>query len=105
VVLYPLCFTGHAVALYGDSLLAAIRRSWLVSRVAMPILTTFLLLVFFLSQLLDTLWRAPLESSWLSLLGIAGHAFVSSSLMAASFTLFNDANAWVRRLSVARSAA
>lgn len=103
-VLYPFFFTAHAMALYGDGLWAALRRSWRISRIAMPILLTFLAMVFVFSQLLDTLWRAPDTSTWLALLGIGGHAFVSSAFMAASFILFNDAVAWVQRLSAARFA-
>lgn len=105
VALYPLIFTAHSLALYGDTLMTALRRSWQVSRLAMPMLVTFLMAVFVLSQFLDTLWRAPDEASWLALLGIGGHAFVSSAFMAASFSLFNDAVVWVQRLSTARAKA
>jgi hypothetical protein len=104
-VLYPFFFTAHAMALYGDGLFAAARRSFQVSRVAMPVLLSFIFVVFVLSQILDSLWSAPDASTWLALLGIGGHAFVSAAFLAASFRLFHDAVAWVQQLASARFAA
>jgi hypothetical protein len=47
---------------------------------------------------LDTLWRVPDEKSWLSLVGVAGHAFISTSLLAASFIYYRDTSRWVQRM-------
>jgi hypothetical protein len=71
-----------------------VRRSERLTRLSFP--TTVLLVVLALagSQLMDLLWRAPGEASWLTLLGIAGHAFVTTSLLAATFIYYRDADRW-----------
>jgi hypothetical protein len=51
--------------------------------------------VILLGQGLDFLWRTPPETSWWTLIGIAGHAFVSTALLAASFVYYRDVNAWL----------
>ena len=43
---------------------------------------------------MDLLWRTPDEASWLMLVGIAGHAFVTTSLLAATFIYYRDADRW-----------
>jgi hypothetical protein len=54
--------------------------------------------VFVLTQGLDILWRIPPSNSWLTLLGIAGHAFVTTGLLSASFVYYRDADRWARNL-------
>jgi hypothetical protein len=40
----------------------------------------------------------PEETSWLSLVGVAGHAFVTTGLLAASFIYYRDADRWVKAI-------
>jgi len=40
---------------------------------------------------MDYLWRAPAVDNWMLLVGILGHAFVVSAVIAASFHYFIDA--------------
>jgi len=44
------------------------------------------------------LWNIPDNTTWLLLLGIIGHAFVTTSLLAASFVYYHDADVWVGEL-------
>jgi hypothetical protein len=44
---------------------------------------------------LNFLWNTPSQNSWWMLVGIAGHAFVSTALLAASFIYYRDINAWL----------
>jgi hypothetical protein len=44
---------------------------------------------------MNFLWNTPADNSWWMLVGIAGHAFVSSALLAASFIYYRDINAWL----------
>lgn len=93
-MLFPLIFTPHGVLGLRYNLLVAVRRSERLTRLAFP--STVLLIVLALagSQLMDLLWRAPEETSWLVLLGIAGHAFVATGLLAATFIYYRDADHW-----------
>jgi hypothetical protein len=52
--------------------------------------------VFILSQGLDLLWQVPPDTSWMSLVGIAGHAFITTGLLAASFVYYRDGIRWVQ---------
>jgi len=42
------------------------------------------------------LWKAPPVTSWLTLVGVGGHAFISTALLAASFVYYRDADHWVQ---------
>jgi hypothetical protein len=55
----------------------------------------FFLGVLLISEGLDVLWSTPEENSWLTLIGVAGHALVTTSLLAASFVYYRDAGRWV----------
>jgi hypothetical protein len=56
----------------------------------------FLLIFLIINQGLNFLWTTPSQGSWLMLVGIAGHAFVSTALLAASFIYYRDINAWLK---------
>jgi hypothetical protein len=64
----------------------------------LPSTGLFLLVALLISQGLDTLWRAPGETSWLTMVGVAGHAFITTSLLAASFVYYQDANRWIQQM-------
>jgi hypothetical protein len=64
----------------------------------LPTTTLFFLLFFLLSQGFNFLWRIPPEDSWLMFIGLAGHAFVSTGLLSASFVYYRDADKWVMSL-------
>ena len=55
----------------------------------------FVLSVFLLSRGLSYLWRVPENDSWLVLVGIAGHGFISTALLAASFVYYRNMSAWL----------
>jgi len=45
---------------------------------------------------LSYLWQVPASDSWLMLVGIAGHAFISTALLSASFVYYRDMNKWLQ---------
>jgi hypothetical protein len=97
-VLFPLAFTPHGIFTFGINFLSAVQRSILVTRITLPSTGLFFLVILAISQGLDVLWRVPGESSWFELVGLAGHAFVSSALLAATFIYFRDAYVWVQNI-------
>jgi hypothetical protein len=56
----------------------------------------FLLAFVIINQGLNFLWNTPSQGSWLMLVGIGGHAFVSTALLASSFVYYRDINAWLK---------
>ena len=95
---FPLVFTPHGIYAYQHNVLTALRNSMRVTRLTMPATSIFFMLLFFIGTGLDILWRIPPEDSWLMLVGVAGHAFIASGLLAASFVYFRDADRWAQIL-------
>ena len=94
--MFPLLFSAHGFFLYQDKLWLSIRRSIRLTRQTFPITGTLIFLVILVSQILDILWNTPKDGSWLMLLGIAGHAFITTALLAASFVYYHGMNRWLQ---------
>jgi hypothetical protein len=97
-LLIPLVFSSHGIFVFQHNLLTSIKSSIRLTRMTLPTTSMFILIAVLLSESLDYLWRVPPESSWISLVGILGHAFVTTSLLAASFIYYRDAARWVHSL-------
>jgi len=63
--------------------------------VHLPNTGLFLLVFVIINTGMNFLWNTPSDNSWWMLVGIAGHAFVSTALLAASFIYYRDINAWL----------
>jgi hypothetical protein len=79
----------------GQNILSSTRSSFRMLRFGLPPLGWFTMLAILISQGMDMLWRAAPANSWMMGVGIFGHAFVSTSLLAASFIYYRDLNAWI----------
>lgn len=97
-LLIPLAFSAHGIFIYGRSVLASIKDSVRLTRLTMPTTMLFLLTLVLLSQGLNIIWSLPEETSWMALVGIVGHGFVSTALLAASFVYYRDASQWVQQV-------
>jgi hypothetical protein len=91
----PVFFSGHGIFVHTDHLFRSIAKSFRLMRYALPSLGWFVIVAIVLSQGLNFLWRIPPADSWLTLLGIFGHAFISTALLAASFIYYRDLIIWV----------
>jgi hypothetical protein len=94
--LVPLLFSPHGIFIYKQNAVNSIFTSTRVVRYVLPGTGLFWLTVLVISQGLDMLWQVPTADSWFTLVGIAGHAFITTSLLAASFVYYHDAVQWVR---------
>jgi hypothetical protein len=54
--------------------------------------------VFLLHQGLNELWKVPSQNSWLMLVGLAGHAFITTALLSASFVYYREMNDWLQNV-------
>jgi len=95
-IVVPLLFSPHGIFIYNQNVLTSMLTSVRLVRFTLPGTGLFFLAVIVLSQGLDLLWQVPPSNSWLSLVGIGGHAFVTTSLLAASFAFYRDGVQWVK---------
>jgi len=93
---FPLIFTPHGIFANHSNVLVALRNSIRVTRMTLPSTSLFFLAILMISEGLDILWRVPAENSWLMLVGVAGHAFITTGLLAATFVYYRDADRWVQ---------
>lgn len=87
-VLLPLVFSAHGIFVFQLDTVRSTLLSFRLVRSFLPGTGLFLMLSFLISQGLDMLWRVPPDNSWMALVGILGHAFISTSLVAASFIYY-----------------
>jgi MFS family permease len=101
-LLVPLIFSPHGIFVKQHAVWIAVIKSVRLTRLTFPSTTLLLLVLLILSEGLDMLWNVPDEMSWLMLIGIIGHAFINSGLLAASFIYYRDADSWVEATYKAR---
>lgn len=95
----PVFFSPHGIFTYQQNAWMAILNSLRMVRFTLPASGMFLFSTIIISQGLDFLWRTPPEDSWLTLIGIAGHAFISTAILATSFIYYRDVNAWLQAMA------
>jgi hypothetical protein len=93
---FPLIFSAHGIFVNHNNALVSVQRSMVLTRMTLPTTSLFFLSVLAISEGLDILWRVPPDTSWLTLIGVGGHAFISSALLAASFVYYRDADLWTQ---------
>ena len=92
----PLFFMPHGIFVYRQNALISILSSLRMSRFTLPTSSMFVFSEFILWLGLGYLWRVPAGDSWLKLVGLAGYAFISTMLLAASFVYYRDMNTWLQ---------
>lgn len=93
---FPLIFSAHGIFVNHNNALVAVQRSMVLTRMTLPSTSLFFLSILALSEGLDILWRVPPDNSWLTIIGVSGHAFIGSALLAASFIYYRDADTWTQ---------
>lgn len=95
-VIVPMFFWAHGVFLDRQNVLTSMISSLQLTRFTLPTSSLFVLTIFLLSYGLNFLWRIPAQDSWVTLLGIFGHSFVTTALLAGSFIYYHNMSAWVK---------
>jgi len=95
-IILPIFFSPHGIFAYKQNAFASILQSLRMVRFTLPTSGLFVLISLLISEGLGYLWRIPPSESWLTLVAIVGHAFISSSLVAASFIYYRDINLWLQ---------
>jgi hypothetical protein len=91
----PVFFSAHGIFILQLDAFRSILGSLRMVRFTLPNTGLFLLVFVLINTGLNFLWNTPELNSWWMLVGIGGHAFVSSALLAASFIYYRDINAWL----------
>ena len=101
-LMMPLVFSPHGIFMYQDNMWISIKKGSRLVRFTLPTTALLLLIFIILSEGLRLLWNVPADDSWLMLVGITGHAFVTSGILAASFVYYRDAQIWIQKRSQQR---
>lgn len=92
----PLFFIPHGIFVRRQNAFYSIFSSFRMARFTLPTSAMFVFTCFILSTGLNYLWSVPGGDSWMTLIGIAGHAFITTALLAASFVYYRDMNHWLQ---------
>jgi hypothetical protein len=85
-----LMFTIPAMVQMRRGLWVAMRESLMLTRADFLNVILLLGLVFIVSQGLNVVWMLPSLDSWATLVGLVGHAFVSTALTGAVFVFYQE---------------
>jgi hypothetical protein len=97
-LIFPLLLSAHGIFVYGYNMLASVKNSLSLTRMTFSTTTLLFLAVLIISQGLDIVWRIPAEDSWFTLVGIFGHAFITTGLLSATFIYYRNADRWVQQV-------
>jgi hypothetical protein len=97
-IFFPLIFSAHGIFVYHLKARNSLRKSIQLVQMTLPTTALFVLAWIVIDQGLGLLWQIPAENSWLLLIGVIGHAFVATGLLAASVIYYRDADRWIQAL-------
>jgi hypothetical protein len=99
-LIFPLLFSAHGIFVKKLAVWPSIRLGIRITNSTLPTTVLFILSAFILVQGFNMLWRIPPDSSWFYLLGVGGHAFIVTGILAASFVYYRDAERWVTSVRI-----
>ena len=97
-LLLPLVFSPHGIFVNQRQMWASVRDGAHLVRLTLPTTGLLILIILVISEGLDTLWRVTPETSWLSLVGLVAHAFVTTGLLATTFVYYRDTDRWIKQV-------
>jgi hypothetical protein len=95
-LIVPVFFTPHGIFLRQQNAFSSISTSLRMARFTLPTSSLFVLSVLLIAFGLNFVWNIPSPASWMTLVGILGHAFITTSLLAASFIYYRDMQVWLQ---------
>lgn len=91
----PFFFIPFGIFVRRQNAFGSIMSSFRMVRFTFPTSAMFVFSIFILTTGLNYLWSVPSSNSWMTLIGIAGHAFITTALLAASIMYYRDMNGWL----------
>ncbi len=92
----PIFFSPHGMFVKKQNAFGSILSSFQLTRFTLPTSSLFVLTTLLFGFGLNFLWSIPSDNSWLALIGILGHAFITTALLASSFVYYHDMSAWLQ---------
>lgn len=97
-------FTTHGIVLYRFRVVKAMLESARVVRLNLLSSIGFLSICFTVTWFGSQIWVRPGEETWYSVLALIGHAFVSTTLIAASYVFYQSRRTWLLRIQASLAA-
>lgn len=97
-LLVYLYFTPHGIIRYRLGIFRAMQESVTLVRWNLIPALGYLGLAFLITWLTNQVWLLPKENSWYLLMAIAGHAFVSATILAGSYVFYQSRREWLLSL-------
>lgn len=95
-MLIPLSFSPHGVFVSQQKAMPSMMLSARLVRNFLPGTGTFVLICALISEGLNMVWTVTPTNSWLTLLGILGHAFIVTGLIVSTFIYYREGLKWMQ---------
>ena len=95
-LIVPIFFSSFGIYLRKQNVFRSFLSGVQLTRFALPTSSLFVLTMLLIGAGLNFLWAIPDNHSWLTLVGILGHAFIMTALLASSFVYYRDTTAWLQ---------
>jgi hypothetical protein len=92
----PMVFSAHGIFISREKVLPSVMTSIRLVRYFLPSTGMFILTALLVSQGLNMLWMTAPQGSWLILVSILGHAFISTALFSSSFVYYQGGLRWMK---------
>lgn len=96
---FPLFFSPHGIYVQGEKAWRSLLSSIRLTNLTFMRTSLFIMLALLVNQGLNMVWQIAPEDSWLMVISILGHAFVTTGMLSASFVYYQDITRWVEELS------
>ena len=97
-LLFPLFFSPHGIYSQGEKAWRSLLSSVRLTNLTFMRTSMFIVLAIFVNQGLNMVWQVAPVDSWLMVISIIGHAFVTTGMLSASFVYYQDITRWVDEL-------
>jgi len=97
-MILPLGFSPHGIFSRQLNAVKSIVTSFQMVRRLMSAAGLFFIVILLIGFGLDVLWSTPETENWMLGVGIVGHAFISTGLLAASFVYYDSGIRWVESI-------
>ncbi|MBN1536993.1 MAG: hypothetical protein JW908_09700 [Anaerolineales bacterium] len=97
-LIFPLVFSAHGIFVNQRMMWDSVKDSVRMTRYTFPTTALYFFIILILGEGMDILWRIPGEESWLTMIGLAGHGFIATGVLASTFIYYRDATSWVEQV-------
>lgn len=97
-MLFPLFFSPHGIFSGRLNAWKSVVESIKLTNLTFMKTGLFILFAVLVTQGLSMIWQTPPEDSWLLMVSILGHSFVSTGVLAASFVYYQKIVYWVEEI-------